>query len=95
MSLHENTEAHNIPEFLNKLHQPEELRQLKLENDRKKYEQLLSKISFVETEIPFEERKYKYPLDGMLPYVFFFKYLARKPELDNGNMVFNNFKFES
>ena len=48
--------------------------------ERKKYEQLLAKVSFLDLEKPQEERRYNYNYEGMLPYVFFFKYLAQKPD---------------
>lgn len=51
--------------------------------DRKKYEQILSKISYLDLEKPLEERKYNYSYEGILPYVFFFKYLARKTDENN------------
>lgn len=76
--------------FLKNIKDHSQLKNKKQEIARQKYELLISKISFLDTELPDDLRKYKYNFDGMLPYVFFFKYLARKPEFDNGSKVKNN-----
>lgn len=58
--------------------------------ERKKYEQILSKICFLDVENPQEERRYNYNYEGMLPYVFFYKYLAQKPD-ENGSSSVSNY----
>ena len=59
--------------------------------ERKKYEQLLAKISYVDVEKPPEERRYNYNYEGMLPYVFFYKYLAKKPDETINNCSSSNY----
>ena len=61
----------------------------KMNFERKKYEQILTKISFLDLEKPQEERRYSYNYEGILPFVFFFKYLALKPEENNAGNASN------
>lgn len=48
---------------------------------KRKYDILLTKIAFNDLHLPTKQRKYDYSADEKLrPLVYFFKYLARKPE---------------
>lgn len=76
------SQAHNdsIKTYFENVIDSSVLRQKRYEEARRKHEILLSKISFLDLpESKPEERKYKYNFEGMMPYIFFFKYLAKKP----------------
>ena len=66
--------------YLENVVDPSFLKRQRYEEAKRKHEILLNKISFLDLpDSRPEERKYKYNYEGMLPYLFFFKYLARKP----------------
>lgn len=69
---------YKMAQFLNKINESNNEAN-RSSYERKKYDQVLSKISYLDLEKPPEERKYNYSYEGLLPYVFFFKYLAPKP----------------
>ncbi|KAL4477278.1 hypothetical protein ABPG73_003404 [Tetrahymena malaccensis] len=72
----------NEYEIVNKLlgqYDPLEARKEKYKIQLKKHKQLLAKVSFFDPDIPPQERKYQYSYEKLMPYVFFFKYLAKKP----------------
>ncbi|KRX09079.1 hypothetical protein PPERSA_01966 [Pseudocohnilembus persalinus] len=56
---------------------PQELQQMRQEQSKRKYEQLLEKIEFFEHDQ--YQRTYKYN-QGLMPWIYFWKALARKPE---------------
>ena len=77
------TEKNNnqgIPGMLKNLKNPAQFRKESMERARRKYEILLNKISFLDLDLRPEERRYKYKYDGMMPFIYFFKYLAKKPD---------------
>lgn len=62
---------------------PAELRKRRIEHQKKKYAELLQKITFLDfdSKETGKERRYKYDLNNnMMPFAYFFKFLARKPE---------------
>ena len=46
---------------------------------KRKYDQLVDKILFVDHHLPLEKRRYKYSSETLMPYIYFFKYLAKRP----------------
>jgi len=48
---------------------------------KRKYDELLQKISFLDVHLKPEERRYDYP-DDFRPFVFFYKFLARRPDAE-------------
>ena len=66
--------------YLENVLDPAILKKQRYEEAKRKHEILLNKISFLEAaETRPEDRKYKYNFEGIMPYIFFFKFLARKP----------------
>jgi len=70
---------------------PALLHQERVNYQKRKYEELLQKISFLDGHLRQEERKYDYP-DDFRPFVFFFKFLARRPDVDNSTSNLNRLK---
>lgn len=64
---------------------PSKLRELRYQEAKRKHEILLNKISFLDPPES-DEKKYKYNYDSMLPYIFFFKFLARKPQTNDSKV---------
>jgi LMBR1 domain-containing protein 1 len=46
----------------------------------RKYDQLLEKIQMMDNHLSIEERRYKYSNDYLMPYLYFFKYMARRDD---------------
>jgi LMBR1 domain-containing protein 1 len=69
--------------YLMSIADPHELRRRRQLDARRKYEMLVSQVTFLDIEKPMDERMYKYS-EVMLPFVFFYKYLAKKPDSNNG-----------
>lgn len=64
--------------YLENVVSPSQLQEHRYREAKRKHEILLNKISFLDPPDS-EEKKYKYNYEGVMPYLFFFKYLARKP----------------
>lgn len=79
MTLLSQSNTDKIPPFLQTIQDSSELQKIRLKEKKKKYEVLLHKISFLDLESKVEERKYKYNHEGILPFIYFFKFLAKKP----------------
>jgi hypothetical protein len=45
----------------------------------RKYDQLLEKILFLDHHLPQNERRYVYSTDTLMPYIYFFKLMAKRP----------------
>lgn len=64
-------------EYLQNIQNPEEMKKIRIQQAKKKYDQLLQKVEFFEHDQ--FERTYIYE-KGLIPYIYFWKALARKPE---------------
>jgi len=69
----------NVPKNLLTAKDPGILRQERLALQKKKYEETLEQISYLQLHLPPEERKYYYP-DDFRPFLFFYKFLAKRPD---------------
>jgi len=81
----------SITNRLMNIKDPALLHQERVNYQKRKYEELLQKISFLDSHLRQEERKYDYP-DDFRPFVFFFKFLARRPDVDNSTSNLNRLK---
>ncbi|EAS01971.2 Lmbr1-like motif protein (macronuclear) [Tetrahymena thermophila SB210] len=77
-------QKNNLP-FLDFI-DPLVLKKKKQEIVRKKYEQLLEKIQFYDADQPEDQRQYRYSKETLMPYLLFTKYMARKPDLPEGEV---------
>ena len=84
----QNIDIHNQDDITNRLmniKDPAILYQERQAYQRKKYEEVLEKISFLDVVAKNKDRRrYEYPED-FRPFVFFFKFLARRPDVDNSS----------
>lgn len=83
--------ADEITKRLLNVQDPQVLYQQRLAYQKKKYDELLQKISFLDLHLRQEERRFDYPED-FRPFVFFFKFLARRPDADNTTSNLNRLK---
>ena len=65
--------------YLENVIDPSVFRRQRYEEAKRKHEILMNKISFLDLDSRIEERKYKYNYEAIMPFIFFFKFLARKP----------------
>ena len=65
--------------YLENVIDPSVLKRQRYEEAKRKHEILLNRIAFLDLELKPEDRRYKYNYEGIMPFLFFFKFLARKP----------------
>jgi LMBR1 domain-containing protein 1 len=75
--------ADSATSFLGRVPDPSTLYKENLAKQKKKYQVLLDQISYLDTDCKMEDKKYKY--NEMMPYIFFFKFLAKRPDLSHPN----------
>lgn len=46
---------------------------------RRKYDQLVERVQFLDMAVAPERRRYRYSSETLMPYIYFFKYLAKRP----------------
>jgi hypothetical protein len=69
----------SVPQHVLNVADPEVLRKQRIKDINRKYDQLLEKINFMDHHLPQPERKYIYSNETLMPYIYFFKYMAKRP----------------